>query len=165
MEVHDKSNPVIREVASEPTESAVALAGHPLHAMFVHFPIALVICTLGADIFYWWTGDEFWVRASLWSSGAAFGFGLLAGLVGTAELLLVSGIRVRVASWAHAIAAMALIAAAGANWGGRAFALIDILPQGIALSLICAALVSLAGYHGGKLVFDHNIGLTEEPKG
>jgi uncharacterized membrane protein len=165
MEVDDASNPVLQEVAAEPKHSAVAVAGHPLHAMMVHFPIALVVATLGSDIFYWWTGDDFWVRVALWSSGFAFAFGLLAGAIGTAELLLVSGIRLRVASWAHAIAAMALIAVAGANWGGRAFGFIEVLPHGIALSVLSSMLVGLAGYHGGKLIFDHNIGLMVSPKG
>ena len=42
--------------------SAVALVGHPIHVMMVHFPVAFVIATLGVDIFYWWSGDAFWVR-------------------------------------------------------------------------------------------------------
>jgi len=33
--------------------SAVALVGHPIHVMMVHFPIAFVIATLGVDVFYW----------------------------------------------------------------------------------------------------------------
>jgi uncharacterized membrane protein len=73
--------------------SAVALVGHPLHVMMVHFPVAFVIATLGIDVFYWWSGDEFWVRVGLWSAGFAFWSGLVASIVGTAELLLVRGIR------------------------------------------------------------------------
>ena len=42
--------------------SAVALVGHPIHVMMVHFPIAFVIATLGVDVFYWWSGDAFWAR-------------------------------------------------------------------------------------------------------
>src|SRR5690606_35505453 len=53
-ETRDIGNPVIEEVAGEPVASAVAVAGHPLHAMSVHFPIAFVIATLGCDLFYWW---------------------------------------------------------------------------------------------------------------
>ena len=79
-------------------ESKIAVAGHPIHAMLVAFPIALTTCVLGADIFYWWTGDIFWARAGLWAAGMAFLFGLLAGLAGTVELLSVPGIRQRAAS-------------------------------------------------------------------
>lgn len=163
-ELRDRDNPVIDEVADEPVGSAVAVAGHPLHAMSVHFPIALVIATLGCDIFYWWTADPFWVRAGLWSSGFAFAAGVAAGMVGTAELLLVSGIRIRVASWTHAVAAMMLIAVAGMNWGVRLTIENAVLPHGLMLSLLAAVFTGLAGWHGGKLVFDHGIGLIISEK-
>jgi hypothetical protein len=112
-------NPAIRAVADKDIGSAIAVAGHPVHAMLVHFPIALVICTLGIDGLYWVTGDPFWLRVGPVVGGFAFAFGLLASVAGTAELLAVPGIRVRVASWNHAIAAMTLLAVAGANWGLR----------------------------------------------
>jgi len=159
----DSPSPVIREVASRPVESAVAVAGHPIHAMMVHFPIALVFAVLGADVLYWWTGDEFWVRVGVWAAGAAFLFGVAASLVGTAELLLVPGIRVRVASWNHAIAAMTLVAMAGTNWGFRLAFPEAILPHGLFLSLLTGMVTGLAGWHGGKLVFDHGVGLLISP--
>ena len=144
--------------------SAVALVGIAIHVMMVHFPIAFVIATLGVDIFYWWSGDAFWVRVGLWSAGIAFWSGVAASIAGTAELLLVRGIRLREASWSHAVAAMTLVAIAGANWGLR---LIDpgvILPHGLALSGLASVMTGFAGWHGGKLVFDHGIGILVSPK-
>lgn len=163
-ETSDDNSPVMEEVADEPVASAVAVAGHPIHAMSVHFPIALVIGTLGVDIFYWFTGDPFWVRVSIWSSGFAFAMGVAAALVGTAELLLVKGIRMRVGSWTHAVAAMTLLAIAGTNWGLRLVAPEEILPHGLALSVLASIFTGLAGWHGGKLVFDHGVGLIVSPK-
>lgn len=156
--------PVIEEVLDEDVQSTVAVAGHPLHAMGVHFPIALAIATLGVDVFYWFTGDPFWVRVSLWSSGFAFATAALAGLIGTAELILVRGIRIRVASWTHAIAAMMLIAILGLNWGMRVTGSAQILPHGLLLSVLASLFTGLAGWHGGKLVFDHGIGLIISDK-
>lgn len=158
------SNPVISKLEEQTTNSAVAVAGHPLHAMTVHFPIALVIATLAADVMFWWAGDPFWQRAGLWAAGVAFFSGVAAGLIGTAELLLVPGIRARVASWAHGIAAMGLIAVAGANWGGRVTGVIEVLPHGLGLSVLATMLTGLAGWHGGKLIFDHGIGLMVSAK-
>ncbi|MCC4245160.1 DUF2231 domain-containing protein [Stappia indica] len=163
-EMEDTDSPVIEEVADEPIASAVAVAGHPLHAMSVHFPIALVVATLGCDVFYWWSGDPFWLRAGLWSAGFAFFAGLGAGMVGTAELLLVSGIRVRAASWTHAVAAMMLIATIGTNWGLRLTEPDAVLPHGMMLSVLASIFTGLAGWHGGKLVFDHGIGLIISEK-
>jgi uncharacterized membrane protein len=154
------ANPVIEEVTRHDTSSAVAVAGHPIHAMLVTFPIALVLSTLGCDVFYWWSADPFWTRAALWSSGFAFWLGVAASVAGTAELLLVPGIRKRVASWNHAVAAVTLISIAGMNWGWR---LGDpetaVLPVGLGLSVLASVFVGIAGWHGGKLVFDHGIGI------
>lgn len=160
----DTDNPVIEDVTQHSVASAIAVAGHPIHAMAVHFPIALVIGTLGIDLFYWFSGDPFFLRAGIWSSGFAFGLGVAASLVGTAELLLVKGIRARIGSWTHAVAAMTLLAVAGTNWGLRLVAPEEVLPHGLALSVLATFFTGLAGWHGGKLVFDHGVGLMVSPK-
>lgn len=158
------NNPVIEAVAAQDVSSAVAVAGHPLHAMTVHFPIAFVIGTLGADMLYWLIGDPFWQRVGLWTAGIAFIAGMAAGLIGTAELLLVPGIRARVASWTHAVAAMTLIAICGLNWGLRLSDADAVLPYGLLLSVLASVFTGLAGWHGGKLVFDHGVGLMISEK-
>lgn len=159
-----EENPIIGDIKELDVSSAVAVAGHPIHAMSVHFPIALVIATLGVDIFYWWTADPFWVRVGVWSSGFAFGTGVGAGLVGILELLLVPGIRKRAASWAHGVAAMMLLAVAGANWLLRIANPEAVLPHGLLLSVLATLVTGLAGWHGGKLIFDHGIGLMVSAK-
>ena len=159
-----RRSPVMLELLQLDTGSAVALVGHPIHVMMVHFPIAFVIATLGIDLVYWWSGDDFWLRAGLWSAGVTFWTGLGASLAGTGELLLVPGIRSREASWSHAIAAMTLLAISGANWGLRLDYSDSVLPHGLALSALAAAMAGFAGWHGGKLVFDHGIGILVSPK-
>ena len=143
--------------------SAVALVGHPLHVMMVHFPVAFVFATLGIDVLYWWSGDGFWLRAGIWSAGTAFWTGVGASIVGTGELLLVRGIRLHEASWSHAIAAMTLVAIAGASWGLRLTDPVSVLPHGLVLSVLGSVMVGFAGWHGGKLVFDHGIGILVSP--
>ena len=155
---------VMLEIERLDVGSAVALVGHPLHVMMVHFPIAFVIATLGADVFYWWSADVFWVRVGLWSAGIAFWTGVAASVVGIAEVLLVPGIRVREASWSHAVAAMTLVAIAGANWGLRLIDPGEILTHGLALSGLASLMTGFAGWHGGKLVFDHGVGVLVSEK-
>lgn len=162
-----KSQPrsqVMLELLRLDVGSAVAVVGHPIHVMMVHFPIAFVIATLGVDMLYWLSGDVFWVRAGLWSAGMAFWSGVAASIVGTGELLLVRGIRLLEASWSHAVAAMTLVAIAGANWGLRLVDTDSILPHGLALSALASVMVGFAGWHGGKLVFDHGVGILITPK-
>ena len=159
MKTSNDPSPVIRRVAEQDVSSAVAIAGHPVHAMAVHFPIALAIAVLGIDLTYWWSGDEFWLRAGLWAAGAAFVTGVTAGLVGTAELLLVPGIRSRAASWTHAIAAMMFLSIIGMNWTVRLLEPEAVIPLGLALSGLGAVFTGLAGYHGGKLILHHGVGI------
>src|SRR3981189_15461 len=105
---------VLLELLRLDVGSAVALVGHPIHVVMVHFPIAFVIATLRVDVFYWLAGDAFGVRVGLWSTGMAFWSGVAASIVGTGELLLVRGIRLLEASWSHAVAAVQPVALARA---------------------------------------------------
>ncbi|UOM32580.1 DUF2231 domain-containing protein [Acuticoccus sp. I52.16.1] len=156
------TDPIAEIPGFRETESRIAVMGHPIHAMSVAFPVALTFCTFGADALYWWTGDVFWARAALWAAGTGFLFGMLAGFSGTAELLLVSGIRARAPAWTHFIIAVTLLALLGANWGHRLYGFeAAVLPYGILLSALCVGVVAFTGWHGGKLVFDYRLGTSK----
>jgi uncharacterized membrane protein len=155
---------VEEEVAGLDKQSAIAVVGHPIHAMMVHFPIAFVVGTFGADMLYWWSADDFWLRAGIWAIGFAFVSGVAAAIVGTAELLLVPGIRVRVTSWSHAVAAMTFLAIVGTNWGLRLIDIDAVLPHGLGLSVLGTVFAGIAGWQGGKLIFDHGVGIAISPK-
>jgi len=159
-------DPLEERRALQNTESKIAIAGHPLHAMLVAFPIALAFSTLGADLLYLWTGNDFWAQVAGYAVFFAFAMGVLAGLTGTAELLLVRGIRNRSASWTHFVLAVMLLSLFGANWiiriGNAEGA---VLPVGLGLSLVAAGMTALTGWHGGKLVFDYQIGTKAEGSG
>lgn len=158
-------DPISTMPSFDRTQSKIAVAGHPIHAMLVAFPIALVMCTLGADVFYWWTGDVFWARAALWASGMAFLFGLGSGVSGTVELLMVPGIRARAASWTHFVLAVMLLSILGLNWGWRLTGYEQaVLPWGLLTSIFAAGFTATTGWHGGKLVFDYQIGTSPTGK-
>jgi len=145
------------------TRSAVALASHPLHAIAVNFPIAYLSGALATDLAFWWTADPFWARASLWLVGSGFFVGIIAAVFGTLEFMLVKEIRHFVSSWSHFLAGITLLAVGAANWWGRLDdPIAAILPWGVLLSAVTAAGVAWAGWLGGKLVFDHNIGTADE---
>ncbi|WP_439560420.1 DUF2231 domain-containing protein [Roseinatronobacter sp.] len=153
------TDPIEEHRALLETESRIAIAGHPLHAMLVAFPIALTMSVLGADLLYWWTADGFWARVAGWAAFGAFIMGVIAGVTGTVELLVVRGIRNRSASWTHFILAVMLLSLIGANWGFRIGQPEEaVLPLGLSLSLVAAGLTAVTGWHGGKLVFDYQIG-------
>jgi len=56
-------------MASAPIISKMAIAGHPLHPMVIHFPVAALLGLIGTDIGYVLSGDFFWARAGLWLAG------------------------------------------------------------------------------------------------
>lgn len=145
------------------TGTVVAISRHPLHPMLVTFPIALLVCALGSDLAYVFTGDEFWARMSLWLLGGGTFMGILAGLAGTVELLAVAGIRHRAGGWSHFVMATILLSVGFANWMSRlADASGAVFPIGIYLSLLGALLVGAAGWLGGKLVFEDQVGVQDD---
>lgn len=157
-------NPSASIAAYHDLDTRVAVAGHPVHAMLVAFPIAGVFATAFTDVAYWWTSDPFWIRAGLWASGGAFLMGCLASLSGLGEVLLVPGVRRRAAAWSHGVAAVILVAVLGASWGWRLQeGPAAILPWGLILSWTTLLLVAVTGWHGGKLVFEHQVGIAMTP--
>lgn len=165
-EARESDDPYHDPIAEAPgynaTETRVAILGHPIHAMSVSFPVALTFCTFGADSLYWFSGETFWARAAIWAAGTGFFFGIFAGFAGMFELLLVRGIRARAAAWTHSIIAVMLLSLLGANWGHRLSGYeAGVLPYGILMSALAVLMVIFTGWHGGKLVFDHRLGISK----
>jgi uncharacterized membrane protein len=145
------------------TPSSVSLGGHPLHPMLIHFPIAFLLGGFACDLAFWWTGDAFWARAAVWIIGAGFGLGTVAGIAGTLDFMLVKGVRRHVTSWSHFLTAVMLLSLAATNWWLRVDdPAADVLPWGLFLSAVSALSLVVAGILGGRLVYEHNIGLGEE---
>lgn len=148
---------------SESISSKMAIGGHPLHPMLIHFPVAALIGLIGTDLAWILTGDYFWARASLWLVGVGVVGGWLSGSVGLLDLLIVARIRRLITAWCHAILAVMLMSLATLNWLLR----IDqteaaILPWGVFLSLVSGATIALTSYFGGQLVYDHAVGVEYE---
>jgi uncharacterized membrane protein len=145
------------------TPTAVAVSGHPLHPMLVTFPIAFLTATLPSDVAFLYFGDPFWARMSFWLVGIGTLMGVLAGIAGTVELLAIPGIRRRIAAWNHFVASVVLLAVSFANWAWRlSDAEAAVAPWGVAMSALGALMVGFAGWLGGGLVFEHQIGVENE---
>lgn len=148
----------------EDTGSTLSLAGHPIHPMLVNFPITFLSTALVTDLVYLWRGDAFWALVSFWAILAGLAMGGLAALAGMLDFLLTPVIRRFMGSWSHFIAGIMALAIAGGNlvwrWDDP---VASLWPWGLVLSLLNVAVVMLAGWLGGKLVFDHNIGVAPAP--
>ncbi|ACO77346.1 hypothetical protein AvCA_11160 [Azotobacter vinelandii CA] len=142
--------------------SRAALGGHPLHPMMIHFPVAALVGLLASDLGYLLSGDPFWARASLWLSGiGAFG-GWIASIAGMIDLFGVRRIRRLVTGWCHALLAVMMLSLASLNWLQRHLAVEHIFPWGLYLSALTALLIVLAAWLGGRLVYEHAVGVDVE---
>ncbi|MDX9875566.1 MAG: DUF2231 domain-containing protein [Spongiibacteraceae bacterium] len=144
----------------EPILSRVTLFGHPLHPMLVHFPVAALVGLGGSDLAYIWTGDPFWARAGLWLAGVGAAGGWAASSLGVADLILVRRIRRLITGWCHAILAVMMLSLASMNWLLRFDdAERHVLPWGFSLTLFTALLIALTAALGGRLVYEHAVGV------
>jgi uncharacterized membrane protein len=150
--------------STKPILSRAAIAGHPIHPMLIHFPVAALIALVATDAAYLYGGDPFWSRASLWLAGVGALGGWTASVAGLVDLLSVKQIRRLITAWAHALMAVMMLSVATLNWQLR---LGDdagqfVMPWGMALSLLTAAFISLASYLGGRLVYENAVGVHTE---
>lgn len=144
----------------EPIVSRAAIGGHPLHPLLVHFPVAALIGLVAVDLGYVISGDPFWDRAGLWLAGVGALGGWVASLVGVVDLLTVPHIRRLINAWCHALVAVMLLSLASLNWLLRFNESAEITaPWGLFLSLTTAGMIALAGYLGGRLVYEHAVGV------
>ena len=128
--------------------------------MMIHFPVAALIGLVGADGAFVYTGDPFWARAGVWLAGVGALGGWGASTAGLVDLLTVGRIRRLITAWGHAIIAVMMLSLATLNWMlrlGDPGAL--IMPWGLGMSLLTAGFIALAAYLGGRLVYEHAVGV------
>lgn len=147
----------------EPIESKMSLKGHPIHPMLVHFPVAALVGLIATDAAFIYTDDYFWARASIWLVGIGTLGGWVAGLVGFIDLVFVKNIRRLITGWSHAILAIMLLSLTSFNWLIR-WDEPDtaIMPWGIVLSLLSGVMIAVTANLGGKLVYEHAVGIKTE---
>jgi uncharacterized membrane protein len=141
--------------------SKISIFGHPVHPGLIHFPVAALIGLIATDVAFVYNSDVFWARASMWLAGVGAIGGWIAGLAGLLDLLLVSQIRRLITAWCHAILAVMLLSLATLNWLLRLpDAAAVISGQGLYLSLLSGMLIVATGYLGGRLVYEHAVGVN-----
>lgn len=147
--------------STKPILSRAAIAGHPIHPMLIHFPVAALIALVGTDAAYLYGGDPFWARAGVWLAGVGALGGWGASVAGLIDILSVKEIRRLVTAWGHALMAVMMLSVATLNWRLRVGE--DpgeyVMPWGLGLSLLTAAFISLASYLGGRLVYENAVGV------
>jgi uncharacterized membrane protein len=146
-------------------KSTISIGGHPIHVMLVPFVIAFYVGTLVADLVYAHTADPFWARAAFWLLAGGVGFSVLAATAGLLDFLLEPKIRAIPAAWWHFA-------------GNATMSLVSIVDlylryeQGpeagssncVWLAAIAVALLLVNGWLGGRLVYEHHVGVSDVAK-
>jgi uncharacterized membrane protein len=169
LNARERTEPIAKDanMADNPNrsiKSRAAIAGHPLHPVMIHFPIACLMLLVASDAAFLYTADLFWARVSLWLAGIGALGGWIASIAGLVDLVTVKRIRQMVLGWCHAILAVMLLSLASLNWLWRFKDPVDLLPWAVALTLLTTALIALAGILGGMLVYDEAVGVEIDDK-
>jgi uncharacterized membrane protein len=141
--------------------STAALAGHPIHPIFIVFPIAFLIGLLATDIVYASTKVLFWAEASRWLALSGVVTGGVAAVFGIIDFLTINRSRQVTAGWIHALGNVAALTIAIINtylrWSNPVGTFNSTF---ITLSAITAFLLLITGWYGGELAYRFGIGVT-----
>lgn len=141
--------------------STAAIAGHPIHAMLVPFPIVCFTLAFITDVIFWRTSYIMWQNFSAWLLLAGLIFGVLAALAGAVDFLARSRVRAQRPAWPHAIGNVIVLGLAflnslvhaGDGWTG-------VVPYGLVLSAATMILVFVTAWLGRSMVFRHGVGVS-----
>jgi uncharacterized membrane protein len=143
-----------------PAPSTAAIAGHPLHATLVPFPIVCFTLAFLTDIAYWRTADLMWQNFSAWLLFAGLVVGGFAALFGLIDLLARGAVRRRGTAWVHGIGNLVVLGLAflnslvhaGDGWTA-------VVPYGLLLSAVTVLVMLVTVWLGRALVFREAVGV------
>lgn len=124
----------------------------PIYPLLAAFAASCLLGTLATDIVYWWTADIIWADFSDWLVSAGVVVGWVAVIVALIEIFAVRSARFRQRSGAYASAlvlaliVMALILATVDMLVHTRDAWTSVVPWGVILSAVVAALVLITAY-------------------
>jgi uncharacterized membrane protein len=141
--------------------STAAVAGHPIHATLVPFPIVCFTLALVTDFMFWRTGDLMWQNFSSWLLFAGIVTGAFAALFGAIDLLSRRAVRAQRPAWPHAIGnTVVLLVALLNNFVHAGDGWTAVVPWGLTLSAVTVLLMAVTVWLGRSLVYRHAVGVS-----
>jgi uncharacterized membrane protein len=158
-------------MASHPHYAKATIAGHPIHAMLVGFPIAFYSAGVATTIAYAATSNLFWFRVAMISLIVAVIGAGVAAVFGLVDLFggIPKDSPARRSGYIHlglnlVTLALFLIAAIGLGVGWNHYRETGALPSSVlplVLQIIGVPILLAAGFFGWKLVQTHHVGVDE----
>ena len=152
----------VLEAAVPNPRSTASIAGHPIHAMLIPFPIAFFVGTFACDLVYWQTSNSAWAAATPWLLGAGLVMAALAVVMGLIDVFGDQQVRQLTTAWWHAGANVLVVLIEFYNLFVRyEVGPAAIIANGLVLSLIAVLLLLFSGWKGGELVFCGHVGVAD----
>lgn len=143
--------------------STAQIAGHPIHAMLVPFPIAFFAATCACDLVYRQTLNDFWFTATQYLLGAGIVMALLAAVAGFTDFFSDSRIRAIPVAWWHMGGNLTLVLVQAVNWYLRHDqGAMVVLPTGLLLSITAVLIMLATGWLGWEMVYRKRVAIAEE---
>ncbi len=146
--------------------SKASIAGHPIHPMLIPFPLALWTTSFAADVAFYFLRHQTLPIISKFLIAAGCLGALAAAVPGIIDWLSIKDAKVkRIANWHARLNIIALIIFAlslylrmkvGAHWVNYS------LKIPFLLSLVGVVLISISGWLGGALSFEHGVGVKPQ---
>lgn len=142
-----------------------SIARHPMHPMLIVFPITFFVAAPVLDIVHVATGNAMWGRVAFWDIVLGIVTALAAAVPGFIDYLSLTGRAARIATY-HMALNLTVVAIFGSSLllrGGAAqTALGGLTWLPVALSVAGALILTISGWLGGTLVYEHGVGVSAE---
>jgi len=138
-----------------------SLRNHPIHPMLIAFPIALWVFSLVCDVIYHvGSHNLIWKDIAFYTMAGGIVGALLAAIPGFIDYLSLTDRKVKRIATTHMVLNLIVVAMFLFNLGIRYSGSSDADMFGVALSVVGIAVLSLSGWLGGSLVFEHHVGVS-----
>lgn len=144
-----------------PPRAAASLLGRPWHAIFAPAPFVCFLLTFITDLIYARSANMMWANMSAWLLTAGLIVSILVVATGVIDFFCERRIRQLGSAWIHGIgSALALILSIFNIFIHSRDAYSSVVPWGLTLSAIVAALVILIGWSGWTMVYRQGVGVN-----
>lgn len=142
--------------------STAQIAGHPIHAMLVTFPIAFLVGAFVTDVIYANTADLMWQYFSIWLITGGLIMGGLAALAGFVDYFGDRRVRAQKPATPHmALNVLAMLLSLVNAFVHSRDGWTAVVPQGLILSGIVVLILGVSAWLGGSLTYKHAVGVSE----
>lgn len=144
-------------------QGKATLADHPLHPMFVGFPIGFFGAVLVSDVISIWGNPAFWPRMSMWLIAFGIVGALVAAVFGFIDYLTAPmSAPVKRTATTHMILNLTVVALYIAAFFVRYANPVSTL--GYVLTYVGLATLVVSGWYGGHLVYVGLVGTKAAPE-